>query len=390
MNSLKEHEASHHCRAIVTFARFPKARGSALRAALATLLFVVLPLCAEEAPPTVMAGTKLRVQFNNEVGTAISRVDDGLEVHLLKPVEAQGREVLPVGTILTGRVISVRKGDTHRKVFPVLRLAFEQVRLPDGRTFPVKASVADLGMMVNLDSEGAATPAGHTKADNVAGAAGAAGIGAGVGAIGGGGSGAAKGAAVGAGIGVIGDLLTRNDAYWDFTLKRGRKAWLRLDDDFSVTSPPSLESEKAEIQGPSAPPQLPQGSATASARPAPPKPENKGAYADLTVPVVTIPASSKSENKGVVYVEPAPKARFYRVNTEALLQDLNKAEVPLTMNPSQADYVLRVWDDRQGFHAVLTGPSGLIAWTGSAHTQGGITRGVVRYLREHATLKPEP
>jgi hypothetical protein len=52
----------------------------------------------------------------------------------------------------------------------------------------------------------------------VAAAAGTAGVGAGVGAIAGGGRGAAEGAAIGAGIGILGDLLTRNDAYWDFTL----------------------------------------------------------------------------------------------------------------------------------------------------------------------------
>ena len=71
----------------------------------------------------------------------------------------------------------------------------------------------------------------------MAAAAGTAGVGAGVGAIAGGGRGAAEGAAIGAGIGILGDLLTRNDAYWDFTLNRGRKAWLRLDADLAVAEP---------------------------------------------------------------------------------------------------------------------------------------------------------
>jgi hypothetical protein len=183
------------------------------------------------------------VQFDTKVGTDISRVGDGVEIHLLKPVEAEGREVLPVSTILFGRVVSVRKGDTHKKVVPVLRLAFELVRLPDGRTFPVKASLANLGVSESIDSEGAATPTPNTKSGNVAAAAGTAGVGAGIGAIAGGGSGAAKGAGVGAGIGILGDLLTRNSDYWDFTLNKGRKAWLRLDEDL-VLAAVSLATSK--------------------------------------------------------------------------------------------------------------------------------------------------
>jgi len=355
------------------------------------LAFLAAPLLpGQEAQPAVMAGTKLRVQFDSEVGTAISRVNDGVEVHLLKPVEAQGREVLPVGTVLSARVLAVRKGDAHKKIVPMLRLAFEQVRLPDGRTFPVKASLANLGVSESVDSEGAAMPTPNTKSGNVGAAAGAAGVGAGVGAIAGGGSGAAKGAGVGAGIGILGDLLTRNSGYWDFTLNRGRKAWLRLDDDLSLAPPPFTMADGADTQGPSPVAQSPFRPANPPGGPAPPKPENKQVNAQLTAPVATAPASPKPENKGLVYVEPAPKARFNRVDTEALLRDLNKAGVPLTVNPSQADYLLHSSHDNHRFHAELTDRNGRIVWAGLAATEGGLRRGIVRYMREHAPLKSEP
>jgi len=251
MNTIERREVEDHYRDVEFPTRFLNARDFTLRATLAALVFVALPLWGQEVPTTVMAGTKLRVQFSNEVGTAISRVNDGVEVHLLKPVDVAGREGVPVGTILSGRVTAVRKGDTRRKVTPVLRLAFDHVRLPDGRAFPVKASLANLGMMVNVDSEGAAKPAGHTKSRDVAAAAGTAGIGAGIGGIAGGGSGAAKGAAIGAGVGVLGDLITRNDAYWDFTLKHGRKAWLRLDQDLALApAAPAPASSAPESRKP--------------------------------------------------------------------------------------------------------------------------------------------
>ncbi len=331
-------------------------------------LATALTLAAQEAPPTVMAGTPLRVKFNSTVGTAISRPGDGVEVQLIKPVEAEGQEVLPIGTILAGRVLTVRKGDTHKKVVPVLRLTFEQARLPDGYRFPVKASLAGLGVTESVDSEGAATPTPNTKAANVETAATAAGVGAGIGAIGGGGSGAAKGAAIGGGIGVLGDLLTRNSGYWDFTLSKNRKACLRLDNDLRIAPSPSHVAQGLDIHGPSAAAQLPQTPAMPPVAPAPPKPESKG----------------------TVYVEPAPNARFYRVNTDALLRDLNKAGVRLTINPTHSDYLLRCWQDSHGFHGELADHDGLIVWVGSPRTQGGLAQGIVRYMREHALLKAEP
>jgi len=365
MNPLKRHEAPACFGAPGNHDSLPKARDFVRAAALATLLLVAAPLLAQQTPPTLMAGTRLRVKFDTKVGTDISRVGDGIEVRLIQPAEAQAREVLPVGAILTGRVLAVRKGDTHRKVVPVLRLAFEQVRLPDGRMFPAKASVADLGESESVDSEGAVSTVPSSKGKDAAGVATSAGIGAGIGGIAGGGSGAAKGAAIGGGVAVLGDLITRNAAYWDFTLNRNRKAWLRLDTDLTLPPLPSPVNEKPELQSPSVPAQVAQGATKALANPTPAKPASNSA----------------------VYLEPAPKARFHTVDSEALLRNLNKAGIPLTTNQSQADYVLRVSNDRHGFHARLTDRDGNIAWVDSAHTQGGITRGVIRYFREHAAAR---
>jgi hypothetical protein len=234
MNPLKQHEASHHCRTVVNLSHFLRAKGFALRAALVVLLFIVLPLCAEEAPPTVMAGTKLRVEFNNEVGTGISRVGDGVEVHLLKAVEAEGREVLPAGTVLSGRVLAVHKGDKHRKAFPMIRLGFTRATLPDGRSFPANASLADLGVNEYVDSEGAASTKPVTKGGEVAVPVTTGAAGAGIGAAAGGGKGAGEGAAIGGAIGVLGDVAARSAQWDDFKLKRGRKAWLRLDEDLAL------------------------------------------------------------------------------------------------------------------------------------------------------------
>jgi len=182
----------------------------------------------------MMAGTRLRVQFNSEVGTATSRVNDGVEVHLLKPVGAQGREALPVGTVLSGRVLVVRRGDKHTKTYAAIRLGFSRVTLPDGRSFPIEASLADLGVSEYVDSEGVASTVPPSKGKDIGTAAASAGIGAGVGAVAGGAKGAGIGAGVGGGIGALGTLAERLTQWDDFTLKKGRKAWLRLDADLEV------------------------------------------------------------------------------------------------------------------------------------------------------------
>ena len=198
------------------------------------LLLSRLPLCAQESPFVLAAGTRLRVEFNTAVGTAISRPNDGVEVRLLKPATAAGREILPVGTVLTGRVLAARKGDKHTKTYPMIRLGFTRVTLPDGRSFPVEASLADLGLDVYVDSEGAASTVAPTKAGDIVVPATTTAAGAGIGGIAGGGKGAAIGAGVGGAIGLLGDLSAHIAQWYDFTLKRGRKAWLRLDADLEV------------------------------------------------------------------------------------------------------------------------------------------------------------
>ncbi len=236
MNRIKQHDPAGDCRTSESLNRLARAGALPKLAVLAILLLSAFPLLAAQTAPTVMAGARLRVKFDSTVGTAISRVGDGVEVHLLKPVEAEGREALPVGTVLSGRVVAVRKGDKKRHSYPMLRLGFDRVSLPDGETFPAQASLADLGSEEYVDSEGAATTVTPTKGTDVGETATAAGIGAGIGGIAGGGKGAGIGAGVGGAIGVLSALAAHAAQWEDFTLKKGRKAWLRLDSDVELTS----------------------------------------------------------------------------------------------------------------------------------------------------------
>jgi hypothetical protein len=210
-------------------------RGRCLRCLSFAVFLVALPISGQNSPITVTAGTRLRVEFNSPVGTDISRANDGVEVHLLKPVIVANRDVLPTGTILSGRVLAVQKGNKHTHTYPMIRLGFDEATLPDGRNFPLDASLADLGVSQTVDSEGAATQPEAKKGEDIGTVAGTTGAGAGIGAAAGGGNGAATGAAVGAGVGGLLDLASHAAQWYDFTLKKGRKAWLRLNADLEIT-----------------------------------------------------------------------------------------------------------------------------------------------------------
>jgi hypothetical protein len=201
---------------------------------LSVCLLLASSLVAQDSMVIAPAGTRLRVEFASPVGTDSARVKDGVEVHLLKGVVVENHEVLPAGTVLLGHVAALKKGNKHTHTYPMLRLAFNQAVLADGRKVPVQVSLADLGVSLNIDSEGTAMPTEATKGQDIGTVIGTGAAGAGIGGIAGGGSGAATGAAIGAGVGGLLDLASHAAQWYDFTLKKGRKAWLRLDADLEV------------------------------------------------------------------------------------------------------------------------------------------------------------
>src|SRR5262249_13327982 len=177
--------------------------------------------------PTVSAGTRLKAKMESTVDTKTSRVGDGVDAVLIEPVTHYDVVILPIGTRLHGRVVTVRAADKKQKIHALLRLSFDEVILPDGRLFKSLASIQSLGASEEVDSEGAATAPGVSKGETVGVTATGAAAGAGIGALAGGGKGAGVGAGIGAGVGLL-SALAAGSAEWDnFQLKAGRKLWLR-------------------------------------------------------------------------------------------------------------------------------------------------------------------
>jgi hypothetical protein len=208
------------------------------RAHFFTVLTYFLAVTAGQAqtvPETVPAGTRLRARVETTLSTKTARTGDGVESILIEPVKVSGHVVLPKGTYFAGRVEAVRAGERKSKALAMLRIAFDKATLPDGRVIGAHASIQSLGMLMDVDSEGAVTEHRESKGEKAVADIGTTAAGAGIGAAAGGGKGAAIGAGVGGGIAALGELADALTKYEDFELKKGRKLWLRLDEDLVLT-----------------------------------------------------------------------------------------------------------------------------------------------------------
>ena len=144
-------------------------------------------------------GTNIRVKLSERLSTNETAAGSPFKGEVVKDVYKGGSIIIPAGSVLKGRVISVSQGH-HLGPSATLRLRPDVVMLPDGTAYHLYGQVAGSeapGM--KTDSEGGIQPKPHTVKTVVAYGA-AAGTGAVVGAYAGGPVGAAVGSLVGAGI----------------------------------------------------------------------------------------------------------------------------------------------------------------------------------------------
>lgn len=157
---------------------------------------------------TVPANTVIRVRMNEKLTSKSARVGDTFTTTVVDPVYAGGIEVVPAGSILTGRVTMVKRAARKSKAGEI-GVQFTSIRTPRGTSYPINGSLAgEEGGEVNADNEGG-VKGRSSKKRNIGFIGGGAAGGALIGAIAGGGSGAAIGAGVGAGLGIAGSLLSK-------------------------------------------------------------------------------------------------------------------------------------------------------------------------------------
>jgi len=138
-------------------------------------------------------GTPLHVRMDVAVDTRRNRAGDSFSATLSRPVERDGRVLIPAGTVFHGHVTSA-SASGRLKGRAQLGLALDSFRL-NGRQYRVTTTSVDR------------VSEAHKKRNGLL-IGGGAGLGAALGAIAGGGKGALIGAGAGAGAGTAGAALT--------------------------------------------------------------------------------------------------------------------------------------------------------------------------------------
>jgi hypothetical protein len=113
---------------------------------------------------TIQKGTKIRVRMDNEINSKVSSVGDTFTTTISAPVIIRGIEVLPVGTVIEGKVIRV-KNASFAKSDGNFEVNFETLYLPNGVKRQIEASLVSLdksksSQIINIVTIGGASAIG--------------------------------------------------------------------------------------------------------------------------------------------------------------------------------------------------------------------------------------
>lgn len=157
-------------------------------------------------------GTLIRLQMDNEINSKVGGVNDTFTATIADPVTVREAVVLPIGTIIEGRITKVRRASAGGKGGS-LEVSFQTLQLADGVKLPIE------GVLVNeLKAE-------SSSATNVLAILGGTAIGGIVGAISRVENGALIGAGIGAGAGTGAAFLRKGK---DVSIKAEEKFEIKL------------------------------------------------------------------------------------------------------------------------------------------------------------------
>jgi hypothetical protein len=179
-------------------------------------------------PVFIPRDTVLTIELQSSVSTDASQPGDPFQARVISPNEF-------AGATLDGRVVRVKRAGKV-KGSAQLQIAFNSIRMADGRSSPFTATVVEIVDMGNRDDSGTVDSEGGVKGrsstkDDVTKVGASAGVGAILGAIFGGAHGAAIGAAIGGSVGTAGVLTSRGR---DLHLERGQQLKIRAESETRI------------------------------------------------------------------------------------------------------------------------------------------------------------
>jgi hypothetical protein len=182
----------------------------------------------------VPEGTRIQVRLESTLNSKANRQGDRFTAKVIESVQVRGKEVIPAGTTVEGRVAEVRQAGRIKGRAEV-HLSYERLIFPNGVSETIIASQAELDdtQKEEMDRrEGTILGESNRRSRAAEIGAGAA-IGAGIGAIAGGRKGAAIGAGAGGLIGLV-DVLRRGGK--EIEIPAGTLMVIRLDRPLTVIS----------------------------------------------------------------------------------------------------------------------------------------------------------
>ncbi len=183
---------------------------------------------------TVPDGTRIQAKLESTINSRTNRQGDRFSAKVTESVMVEGKEVIPAGTTLEGRVAEVKPASRARSRGEI-NLTYERLIFPNGVSETIVASAAELGESEKeqIDRKEGTIKGESTRKRDTGEVAGGAAAGAGIGAIAGGGKGAAIGAGVGGLIGLA-DSMRRKGK--EVELPAGTKMVIRLDRPLTIMS----------------------------------------------------------------------------------------------------------------------------------------------------------
>jgi len=189
---------------------------------------------------TIPSGQKFILRLETAIHTNSTRKGDRVEFRTAGDVLIENRMAIPTQSLVRATVTqSKRAGRLAGRA--TVQLHFDEVRLPDGTVFPLRATIIRVGLTPVDAKNGQPSLKGEAgTAGNVGAVASTAGQGALIGVMVGGLKGAAYGGAIGAGVAAAGMILKRGP---DLDLPRDTMLEARFDQPINI---PLAVAERAE------------------------------------------------------------------------------------------------------------------------------------------------
>lgn len=173
-------------------------------------IFISIAAQTDASIHQLAVGTRIHVRMDNEINSKVASENDTFTVKISEPLKVRDSVVLPIGTVIEGRITKVKRAALGGKNGN-LEVAFETLEAPDGERQKIR------GVLVNqLTAESSLTA-------NVLTVAGGTTIGAIVGAASKSSNGIFVGAGIGAGAG----------ASFAF-LRKGKDVKIKTDEEFEI------------------------------------------------------------------------------------------------------------------------------------------------------------